>query len=928
MDIGNYFKRIWISCRLQLGAPIVILAAVCGTALADVRIDLRYPGVYRITGAELSAAGVSLSDLPPDQLSLYCAGRPVPILVTGGEDGSFDEGDSIEFVGSAPRSELLGDDAVTSRTWFMPENKSNVYFLRWNEKAVPSAGDLSPHQYSIKPAPATDNKIVSPQHFWQWQHWERNYLYTFSTLPPNLTDNFFWTEFRASMTPEGIIRTYLDFPGFDKSVALPVELAVKTLGRTDAGNLKPSHLFSFLYDMKPVGEISFDGIAMHTAHMEIPPEKVKDEPARISFEAPADRKSSVDSILLDSIEARYPSRFDAEQTEIYTFNNDLIKVGSDALNTSVTSEDNLRITNLPAGASIFDPGSGAVWQLAADQRSAVIDNHSGLTTYTAVAPFARMKADRLDVVTTASALPVIDPNLKALVIYHPSLQQTADTYTRYRCERGWNIEAVSVRAVFDQHNDGFISDIALRDYISSVADAATSLTHVVLIGDSYFDYREARSYDDPNQLEVLIPIHWVYRPGVTWSGGYQDDNWYGSFVNEFRPDVAVGRIPVNSDAEGMEYVRKVIAHETLRAGAADKGLLISSVEKSFQSYVSEIGDAYQDKLSTVTYLFPKADTAGKEVTNLQDEINSGVQLMYYVGHGGSLVWRVGPTDFAKQKDLFTPDDVAKLTNKNHYPLIVCASCYTTAFDQPKSIGEALVNQPDGGAIAVIGASWKATVQDSHAFNRHLFKSYFDPSVRTMGEASLLAHREYIPADQERALYNSFTFLGDPCAEIIRQGDGKDGSSVPTTSTVFQVEAGRIVLSEFDSQATTVGAPLVELTINDFPGAFVYRDRVLLGEKPLVSKEFLIPEDATSISLIGRSRIAGEIFPRLRVTLVTADNNRHKVFEGYWQSLSMEQYTWPLPEYARGNRARLEVQMLNSGIVDEERTWYFLSGEMR
>ncbi len=919
------------------GLAPALLASFCGagsavtsftTALSPaesptgVRIDLRYPGVYRITGAELAKAGVRLSYVAPEKLTLTCAGQPVPILVIDGQDPSFDSDDAIEFVGDAPRSELLGEDATTSGSWFMPENKTNVYFLGWDKSAEDIASESGPLQYKLKPAPLTDTKTNQPQqHFWQWRHWESNYLYSFSTLPPDVTDNFYWMEFRANMAPEATVKTNLSFPGFDKSLGLPVELAVKTLGRTNAANLKPSHLFSFLYDMKPVGEIRFDGTIMHTSHLEIPPEQVVDKPSRFSFNAPADRKAVVDSISLDSIEARYPSQYDAGGAELYTFNNDLLP---DKSNLSKTSTSTLEISNLPAGASIFDPGNGTVWQLSPDQTSTRIDNSPALTTCTAAAPFSRMKVDHIQALT-ASPLPVIPPDMEALVVYHPSLKQTADTYTTYRQERGWNIKSVSVRAIFDQHNHGFISDAALRDYIMSVADVATSLSHIVLIGDAYFDYREARSFNDSQQLDVLIPIHWVYRPGVTWSGGYQDDNWYGSIANEFRPDIAVGRIPVNSDAEGMEYVRKVIAHETLRAGADDKGLLISSVEKSFQSYVSEIGNAYQDDLSTVTYLFPEAESVGREVSNLQKEISGGVQLLYYVGHGGSLVWRVGPTDFARQKDLFTPADVAGLTNRNHYPVVVCASCYTTAFDQPKSIGEALVIQPDGGAIAVIGASWKATVQDSHAFNRHLFESYFDPTVETLGEASLRAHQAHIPAGQNQALYNSFTFLGDPCIEIIRQGDGIK-TAVSTTSTVFELKNEQVIFPAYDSQATSEPETLLRLTTEDFPTVNVYRDQVLIVQAPVSSKEILVPEGATTLSVTARSRVAGNIFPRLRISLITEDNNRHKLFEGYWQSVSIDTYTFPISQYVRGHRARLEIQILNTEIIDEARTWYLQSAE--
>lgn len=723
-----------------IAAEAVPAAADPAIAHDQWRLELKYPGVYRVTGKELSDAGIPLADVVPEKVGLYSAGSIVPVFLSGVSDGTFDTTDTLEFVGESPRGDV---------TWYMPTNKYNVYYLKLY--------DSNPVQYRAQAVAAVEENVK--QHFWQWQHLEKDYLFWFSTLPPDQTDNFFWFSHRAGTPPGDTFQTWLSFPGFEQSLNLPAEVTMQVFGATKAVNLSPSHQFELLYNEQNIGTLEFDGIGLDRQVFTIDSAKVADEPTRIGLKTPDNRTTAVDSIFMDWMNLRYPSRFDGNGIEFYRFNNDLV---SDSGSTEV-----LHITDLPASASVFDPGNRVVWQLAENQTSAEIKNCPNLTTYTAVTPAARMRVEAIK-----PTIPLADPqqlpaDLQALVVYHPSLRTTAHAYTAYRRERGWKIEAVSVESVFDKLNNGFVSDETLKKYIASVNDHATSLSHIVLIGDAYFDHREAESHDAEKQYETLIPIHWVYRPGVTWSGGYQDDNWYGSFENEFRPDIAVGRIAVNSDAEGMEYLRKVIEYEVLKKGKDDQGLLISSVEKSFQQYVTEIGTTYKDKLSSFTYLFPEAEKATQEVADLLNAFNKGAQLVYYVGHGGAMVWRVGPVDFARQKDLFTPKEVRRLTNQGHYPVVVCASCYTTSFDQPESIGEALVNQPSGGAIAVIGAPWKATVQESHDFNRHFFKYYFSPAVKTIGEASLKAHRDHIPENQSHALFNSFTMLGDPCLEIVR-----------------------------------------------------------------------------------------------------------------------------------------------------------------
>src|SRR5690606_39196337 len=95
-------------------------------------------------------------------------------------------------------------------------------------------------------------------------------------------------------------------------------------GVTNASGLKPTHQFEFLYNSEKVGSSSFDGIDLHQFRAEIPAEVISETPQRFAFRTPPGRMDVVDSITLDWIEARYPSRFDGSNVEFYTFNNDFI----------------------------------------------------------------------------------------------------------------------------------------------------------------------------------------------------------------------------------------------------------------------------------------------------------------------------------------------------------------------------------------------------------------------------------------------------------------------------------------------------------------------------------------------------------------------------------------------------------------------------
>lgn len=700
-----------------------------------VRITLRYPGVYKVTGADLEQAGVSLEEVRPEALTLWNAGTALPLHLSPTSREAFNRDDFIAFVGSPPRG---------TYSYYMPNNLYNVYYLTLNSGPA----------LRFKPATGPQDPITSAA-FMCKEHREIDGRFRHSKLEPGTTDNFFWSLFQAGEDPKGQ-RLFTSFPGFDAQPGFPVMLTTRMFGLTEVAPLEPDHKFTVRYGKHDLGTFSFNGVQYSDWHTSIPASAVS-ERERLTFHTPPDRADAVDQVALDSMTVQYPRRLDAEYRDYFVFNNDLLTTG-------IADQRGAVVTGLVPGSLIYDQGNSLVYTSEGSTTSAVSLGDTP-TTFVAVSPDGYMEADKISSKRQPRELSQIDPATEVLVLFHPNIAQGVEAYARYRKSRGKKLKLANVNDIYDALNNGFISDIALKRYIRYVASEAPKLSHIVLFGDATYDYREAREHNSEFPPHILIPIHWVYNPATTWAGGYQDDNWYGSLQEPFRPDLAVGRIPANNNYEAIEYVKKIIEHEVLPPPAKTKALLISSVEQSFQDLVTEVKTLYQDRFSTFSLLFPETSRATTEIENLQNEINGGVDLLYYVGHGGSMVWRVGPVDYQQQKDLFTPAEVRKLRNHGRYPVVACSSCYTTSFDQTDSLGEALILQPAGGAIAILGSPWKATVYESHDFNRALFKHYFSKDVETIGEAALRAHRDVTPAGTTRASFQSFTMLGDPCVEL-------------------------------------------------------------------------------------------------------------------------------------------------------------------
>ncbi|MCX7717204.1 MAG: C25 family cysteine peptidase [Candidatus Sumerlaeaceae bacterium] len=711
-----------------------------------VRLAVRYCGGYRVTGEDLAAAGVDLAAIKPDRLGLWNGGRPVPVEVRVSNPARLQPADSLHFIGDAPRGTF---------STYMPFNLRNVYYLTWS--------DENPVQYR-RQTHTTTEPATADAAFMEDMLLERDNLLQYARTGPGVTDYYFWVGQVAGA--EYMYPVSLSFPGFDPRPGLPARLTLRVFGQTEVAAVRPGHLFDVKWGDLHLGRISFDGIRYHDFETTVPATQTAGT-GRLTLLSPPERKDVVDRISLDNIRLRYPRRLDAEGRNIFVFNTSLV---GDAKTSAVI------VSGLQPGSVIYDMSAPVAYTAnRANETTITVRLSDTPSTCVAVSPAGWMRPDAISLRTPTDELYEIPPDVEAIVVCHPRTARGARALADYRNSTGLRTHVVDVTRIYDALDHGYISSTALKRYLRFVRQQSDKLRYIVLIGDSTNNYREMvhAEPEDPDEAlaahtEILIPIHWVYQPQTTYSFGYPNDNWYGSFAWPNAPDIAVGRIPANSDEDVFHYLRKVIEYEQLQKSRDDRLLLISSVEASFQQLVMQTRDMLAERFTTSTTLFPESAVAEREVARIREEIDGGVQLIYYVGHGGAFVWRVGPIDFKQQKDLFTPADVGKLRNAGHYPVIVCSSCYVTSFDNQYSLGEAFLLQPQAGGIAVIGTPWKTGVYENHAFNEHLLRAYGDMANKRLGDIFMVAKRATRPPNPDVVDFQTFTILGDPCLELVRK----------------------------------------------------------------------------------------------------------------------------------------------------------------
>ena len=113
---------------------------------------------------------------------------------------------------------------------------------------------------------------------------------------------------------------------------------------------------------------------------------------------------------------------------------------------------------------------------------------------------------------------------------------------------------------------------------------------------------------------------------------------------------------------------------------------------------------------------------------IREEIDQGVVLGNYYGHGGGYQWDL----------TFTNDDIAALNNTGRLPVILSVTCYTAHFDDQDVFGEQFNELPEKGSIGFFGNTVLTYWPIGAVIDEAIFNQIFQCRVYTIGRALLNA----------------------------------------------------------------------------------------------------------------------------------------------------------------------------------------------
>jgi hypothetical protein len=294
----------------------------------------------------------------------------------------------------------------------------------------------------------------------------------------------------------------------------------------------------------------------------------------------------------------------------------------------------------------------------------------------------------------------------------------------------------------------------IKNVIESIYSLYPSLQYVVLVGDiSYLPW-----YDnwDPSSI---FRNEW---PGESLPSDY----WYGCISgNDLYPELAVGRLSVNNDAEAQQQINKILTYEgNSPAGSWTNRVLLVANDKE-TAY-----EPCKESIRTATYSNPftfyKAyGSSGATNAVVSNAINDGIGIVNYRGHGLMTAW----TDWNTLHQYYSTTEAQALNNGDKTPVVFSIACLCSALDHPTNcLGEAFVKDDDS-AVAFLGATRSSWRDPNDDFDKYLVDVIGNDGIRNIGMASNAANVRMMTKYKLDSFATDnakmYLWLGDPALRL-------------------------------------------------------------------------------------------------------------------------------------------------------------------
>ena len=345
-----------------------------------------------------------------------------------------------------------------------------------------------------------------------------------------------------------------------------------------------------------------------------------------------------------------------------------------------------------------------------------------------------------------------------LVVAHSQLEASAKRYADFRASSGYSTEVILWDTLTGNSPQEAIRDAIQLRYQEKASDEPF---FVLILGDASVGAGQDMSVGPQVPVFVTEPDYEVLETFGRFAETVVSDNFYADMDGDHRPDLAIGRLPVSSDAEVDSWRHRVADFEnTHRPGPWNNDVMMFASSGDFgediDGVLTDFAFMAAEAMSTDFDIHFTEGRQGSDFTyvpeelseRVYDQLNAGSVLSMYVGHGLSeglawMNWNGERHDILDTR--FLERDLHIDTRS---PIMSLVACSTGAFTQEDpGLAERLLRD-EQGPIAVMASTSISHPLPNALFALGLGTAVMNDRVPTIGEAFLNTKADILSGQTE------------------------------------------------------------------------------------------------------------------------------------------------------------------------------------
>ncbi|HZS44205.1 MAG TPA: C25 family cysteine peptidase [Blastocatellia bacterium] len=547
---------------------------------AALKIAINKTGWYRISGADLVAAGLN-SGVNPQNLQMFVGGTEIPIEVNQTTAGPLGPNDSIEFFGTG-----LNTPSSDTQIYWLVEGAGNGKRINTSQTLSAANNTASSFAYTVE---------------------RKDRMTYMAGLLNGDAENWFGGAVTAQPFTESVTLNHLDNNSNDQS---NIEIALQ-------GVTNSAHQVNVMLNGTSIGAITFDGQSHFVTDISVPQSTLAEGGNSLTFVA----QGSGDVSLVDYVRVTYAHTYVADGNSIFATQTGMQPVRVTGFTSNQIRAIDVTNPSLPVELQSTvenDGGNYSISFTGGKNRNLLVftpDQASQPLSMTANQP-SNLNSDG-----TGGNL---------VIITYKDFAASLQPLVALKQSQGYKVKLVDVEDIYDEFSYGVHTPYAIKDFLSwANLHWPAQPQYVLMAGSGTLD---PRNYTGAGNLD-FVPIKLI----DTSSMETASDDWFVDFKNSGQPQLAIGRLPIRTGSDGTSVVNKIIAYE--QSGTSPQAVvLVSDLDENginFSLHNSQIKSIVSSLINTVDIFRQQSDAK----TQLVAQLMLGQRVFNYAGHGSVNLWR-------------------------------------------------------------------------------------------------------------------------------------------------------------------------------------------------------------------------------------------------------------------------------------------------